>query len=128
MSLRLIPFLMPWALLIAADCSKTSTGYSPLNDPFYTARFARAPGGLYPNGANVRPAAHEAAGRRAAADGRPRNAAGEIDERGGRIVFLSIGMSNATQEFLAFKQIADRDPGKNPAVLNRRSRAGRVDC
>ena len=71
-------------------------------------------GGLYPDGANKRPAAHEAAGLRLAAEVRPRNAAGALDEQNGRIVFLSIGMSNTTQEFSAFKQIADRDLAKNP--------------
>ena len=32
----------------------------------------------------------------------------------GKIVLLSIGMSNATAEFAAFKRVADRDPAKNP--------------
>ena len=35
---------------------------------------------------------------------------------GGRIVLVSISMSNATQEFSRFKQIADADPAKSPTL------------
>ena len=34
----------------------------------------------------------------------------------GRIVLVSISMSNATQEFSRFKQLADADPDKSPLV------------
>src|SRR5262249_4032635 len=34
----------------------------------------------------------------------------------GKIVLISISMSNWTQEFSLFKQIADRDPDKSPLV------------
>jgi hypothetical protein len=66
-------------------------------------------GGLYPDGLNAPPPAHLSAGEEAVARIRPRNAAGEIDTAGGRIVLLSIGMSNATQEFSAFMQLAAAD-------------------
>ena len=36
---------------------------------------------------------------------------------GGKIVLLSVGMSNTTQVFSAFKRIADKDPAKNPALV-----------
>ena len=72
--------------------------------------------GLYPQGANARPTAHEAAGRRLAAEVRARNAAGAADETNGRIVLLSIGLSNTTQEFSAFMQLANSDREKNPRV------------
>src|SRR5918992_184576 len=45
----------------------------------------------------------------------PLNAKGQPDPNG-RIVLLSIGMSNTTQEFSRFKQMADADPDKNPRV------------
>lgn len=74
-------------------------------------------GGLYPKGVNARPASHEAAGQALLARIRPRNSTGAIDDQNGRIVLLSVGMSNTTQEFSAFKTVADRDPEKNPKVL-----------
>ena len=47
---------------------------------------------------------------------------GPLDANGnpsasGRYVFLSIGMSNTTQEFSTFKPLADADPAKNPRLL-----------
>ena len=77
--------------------------------------YAGRPGGLYPEGKNERPAAHEKAGLALAAQVRP------LDEDGraaanGRIVLLSVGMSNASQLFSAFKAIADLDPQKSPRI------------
>jgi hypothetical protein len=74
-------------------------------------------GGLYPGGTNVPPAAHLEAGRHALSRIAPRDSTGAIDTINGRIVLLSIGMSNATQEFSAFKQLADADPAKSPRVV-----------
>jgi hypothetical protein len=55
-------------------------------------------GGLYPNGSNAVPSAHAALGAGFARSIRPLNAAGQSDANG-KIVFLSVGMSNVTQEF-----------------------------
>jgi hypothetical protein len=73
-------------------------------------------GGLYPSGKNDRPAAHEAAGRALAAkvqavdeDGRPNSQ--------GKIVLLTIGMSNTLQASAGFKDAAGRDPEVNPQVV-----------
>jgi uncharacterized protein (TIGR03437 family) len=107
-----------WAALAwAADCNRTATRFFPLDYPFQISRYAGESLGLYPNGANKRPAAHEAAGLRLAAEVQPRNASGAVDAQNGRIVLLAIGMSNTTQEFSAFQPLANRDPEKNPAVL-----------
>ena len=57
-------------------------------------------GGLYENGLNVPPPDHFAAGLAAAAKVQPLNAQGNPSSTG-RIVMLSIGMSNTTQEFCA---------------------------
>ncbi|MFC1719189.1 hypothetical protein ACFL6S_36400 [Candidatus Poribacteria bacterium] len=35
----------------------------------------------------------------------------------GKIIFLSIGMSNTTQEFQVFKKMADADPEKSTQVV-----------
>jgi len=55
-------------------------------------------GGLYPNGSNAVPSAHAALGTTFARSIRPLSSAGQPDANG-KIVFLSVGMSNVTQEF-----------------------------
>lgn len=73
------------------------------------------PGGLYPDGQNQRPAAHETVGLALAKQIQPLNAEGKPDPQG-KIVLLGIGMSNTTQVYSAFKQQADADKEKNPQV------------
>jgi len=104
-------------VLYAANCERPSTGFFPLDDPFFDRPYRGMEGGLYPGGASVPPSAHFAAGLRLAAEVRPRNSAGAADDAAGRIVLVSIGMSNTTQEFSTFKPLADRDPEKNPQLL-----------
>jgi hypothetical protein len=55
-------------------------------------------GGLYPNGSNTMPGAHATAGAARARNVVPRDANGNPNA-GGRIVLMSIGMSNTTQEW-----------------------------
>ncbi len=55
-------------------------------------------GGLYPSGANVAPALHDAEGRARSRLVAPLDANGNA-ATAGRIVLLSMGMSNTTQEF-----------------------------
>ncbi len=78
-------------------------------------------GGLYPNGENTRPPGHEAYGVNLA-----QNAIKPLDPTGnpnasGKIVMISVGMSNTTQEFggssNSFKPRADADPSKNPKLV-----------
>lgn len=73
-------------------------------------------GGLYSNGANVPPERHLADGLGIAGTIVPLSAAGVPDPANGRIVLLSVGMSNTTQEFSRFKTMADTFAGKNPRV------------
>jgi uncharacterized protein (TIGR03437 family) len=112
-----------WCVLLiaacgwASDCSRTSTGFPPLDDPFFRS-YRGMEGGLYPGRSNVRPAAHEALGLREAGKITPLTPDGSpvfiklIGAPGGdprRIVLLSVGMSNTTQEFSAFKELLIRD-------------------
>jgi hypothetical protein len=106
---------------VGADCSLTSLGVSPLND--LGSRLYRGfSGGLYPDGSNTRPSTHEEAGLDIAANQiQPLDRSGEPDPINGRIVFISIGMSNATAEFgeheTSFKARADADPAKHPQLV-----------
>ena len=99
----------------SANCDRTSTGYIPLND-LATGSYNGYMGGLYPDGENRPPLDYKWMGRARSARIVPLNASGQPDPTNGRIVLLSIGMSNTTQEFSTFKQQADLDPQKNPRL------------
>ncbi len=74
-------------------------------------------GGLYPGGTNIRPYNHDTAGMRFALEISPLNEFGERNEQDGKIVLLSIGMSNTTQEFSVFKNMADTFSRRNPKLV-----------
>ncbi len=78
-------------------------------------RYKGEDGGLYGGGRNEPPPAHLAAARKQTEKIAPLDAAGQ-PSKDGRIGLVSISMSNATQEFSLFKQLADRDPNKSPSV------------
>src|ERR1051325_6132488 len=71
-------------------------------------------GGFYPGGKNTRPEAHEAAGLRLAKEVQPRNADGKPDPAG-KIVMLSVGMSNTSQASAGFQKVLAGYKDKNPA-------------
>ncbi len=106
------------ALLVAAapaqNCANTSVGFTPIND-LGAGLYQGFQGGLYPGGTNTPPIAHLVDGIRQASEITPRDAAGAPDP-GGSIVFLSIGMSNATQEFSRFIELSNADTLRHPRV------------
>lgn len=108
-------FLALPSLLFASNCSGTSTGYVPLMD-LGTGTYHGYEGGLYPGGVNNPPAAHFAAGLHEAMQIKKLDINGNPSPTG-KIVFISVGMSNTTQEFSFFKPIADADPRKNPDLV-----------
>lgn len=73
-------------------------------------------GGLYPGGVNVPPASHQVAALQAANTIVPRDANG-LPSPQGLIGFASISMSNANQEWTAFKRRADQDGHRNARVV-----------
>jgi hypothetical protein len=73
-------------------------------------------GGLYPDGANHRPEAHERTGVLLATQVRPLDAQGMASDEG-KIVLLSIGMSNTTQEFSTFMRLAQAERQRNPKLV-----------
>lgn len=107
--------LMSFVPTRAANCSNTSTGLIPLTQ-LGAGTYQGFQGGLYPAGSNSLPPAHEAAGIRQSFLIRPRDAKG-LPRPHGKIVLLSIGMSNTTQEFSVFRAMANADPQKSEKVL-----------
>jgi len=94
---------------------KEVTTPTPLID-FGNATYRGFQGGLYPNGSNQRPAAHNAAGVAISQNIKPLNSTGSIDDANGKIVWMSIGMSNATQETQAFLSLMQTYANKNPKL------------
>jgi hypothetical protein len=90
----------------SAECSQTSTGLVPLTD-LGKRRYKGQRGGLYPNGLNHPGPPYLRQGLAAAKRVRPVN---------GRVVLVSIGMSNTTQEFQAFMRLASGDSDVSPTV------------
>lgn len=99
----------------ASNCNGTQTGMIPLTD-LGAGFYHGVQGGLYPGGTNVRPPAHDAAGVSIAHAIAPLDTFGNADANG-RIVLISIGMSNTTQEFSTFVPAAAADPSRDPSVL-----------
>ena len=98
-----------------ADCSRTSVGLTPLND-LASGMYRGFRGGLYPNGKNSPPAKYLKQGRSYLKLVKPRDGAGAPSPTG-KVVLLSIGMSNTTQEFSQFKRLADAEAERNAGVL-----------
>lgn len=92
------------------------TSPTPLTD-FGSGTYRGLSGGLYPNGSNSRPQNHNSDGIAIARTIKPLNTSGNIDETNGKIVWMSVGMSNTTQETSAFIPLAQAYSGKNPKLL-----------
>ena len=88
----------------------------PLTD-FGSATYRGFQGGLYPNGSNQRPASHNSAGLVIAQSVRPLAGPGTVDETNGKIVWMSVGMSNTTQETQEFLSLMQTYPDKNPKLV-----------
>jgi len=89
---------------------------TPVTDMTATDRYEGEDGGLYGGGRNTPPDSHRRAADAELAKIHPLNNTGDVDEDG-VIGFVAISMSNATQEFSRFKQVADRSPLKSSRVV-----------
>ena len=94
---------------------RDSTQLTPLTD-LADGTYKGQDGGLYGGGRNTPPASHLAAARKELAKIQPLDPEGKPSP-GGKIVLLSVGMSNTTQEYSAFTQLAARDPAKAANVV-----------
>jgi len=88
---------------------------TPLTD-LGSAQYLGFAGGLYPDGKNSRPSAHTEAGVELGATVRPVDKDGK-PSTSGKIVMISIGMSNTSCEFSQFIRLANADPRKNPSLV-----------
>ena len=85
------------AAAVAITCAVAGAA-TPINDLGAGLYLNQYPGGLYPGGSNLMPAPHATLGASRAASVVPLNAQGQPDPTG-KFVFLSVGMSNTSQEF-----------------------------
>ncbi|QDU31811.1 hypothetical protein ETAA8_69710 [Anatilimnocola aggregata] len=98
-----------------AMSGKESVGLKPLSEMKAEDRYQGEDGGLYGAGSNTPPAKHLQLATAESKQIQPLGADGK-PASDGLIGLISISMSNATQEFSMFKQIADRDPEKSSLV------------
>lgn len=94
---------------------RDSVGLVPLTD-LSKGTYKGESGGLYPDGENVPPQGHLQAGLAIASQIAPLDRDGRKDESG-KIVLLSVGMSNTTQEFQAFQRLAAAEKELSPRLL-----------
>ena len=94
---------------------KTSVGLKPLSEMTATDRYKSEDGGLYGEGKNSPPESHLKAAKVESAKIVLLDRTGKPDASG-MIGLVSISMSNATQEFSLFKQLADKDEQKSGKV------------
>jgi len=102
--------------LAAQNCQNTSVGFPPLSD-LGTGFWRGSQGGLYPNGSNFKPEAHNLAGLNIAQNIFPLDTAGNVDMVNGKIVWLSLGMSNTTMETQLLLPMTDTFTQKNPMLI-----------
>lgn len=115
--MKQIKIILPALFILHSIVSSQSpTGLIPLND-LKSGYYKTYQGGLYPNGENVRPFRHDSLGLYLSEQIKPLDSSGSVDAANGKIVLLSIGMSNTTQEFSTFMPIANGDNSKNPKLI-----------
>lgn len=110
------------AIIILADnttaqiCENNSSGLPPIND-LGSGYWHGAQGGLYPGGQNIRPPEHNQDGIDLASQVIPLDQPGNPDPVNGKIVFLSVGMSNTQQEFARFELELESVQNRNPFLI-----------
>ena len=102
--------------MAAANCNGTSVpGLTPLND-LGNGTYRGYRGGLYTNGTNKDPQAHLSDGLTLASQVTPLNSTGSPSSMG-KIVLVSVGMSNTNIETQGLVQLAKNDSSLNPKLV-----------
>lgn len=117
-TILLFTFILIAPTVVAQNCGQISFGnpaYVPIND-LKDGTWNGFMGGLYPNGSNLLPATHKKAGLQIASQIQPLDRNGFQDPINGKIVFISIGMSNTSMEFSTFIPMGNADINKKPEV------------
>jgi hypothetical protein len=96
----------------ADDC----VDLTPLIDMAGDEKYQGFPGGLYPDGRNYNSMRHLADGLKRALAVQPLDASGNPSSTG-KIVLMSVGMSNTSQESTAFGERIHQFAEKNPALV-----------
>jgi len=104
-----------WLLLSVIVQGKETTGLVPVTE-MGEGQYKGQTGGLYGGGQNTPPESHLKAAQEQTSLIQPLDANGVSSETG-KIVLISLGMSNTTQEFSVFKKLADADPNKLPHLV-----------
>ncbi|MBK7812621.1 MAG: T9SS type A sorting domain-containing protein [Saprospiraceae bacterium] len=113
-----LSFLISVRIYSQPNCSASSTGFIPINDlGTNISPLTGQMGGLYPGGSNYLPGDHKNAGLELASQIECLDINGNPDPYNGKVVWLSIGMSNCTQETQRFIPLANAFPTKNPKLL-----------
>ncbi len=103
-------------LVQASNCSNTNVaGLVSIND-LGTGTYLGYEGGLYPNGVNTTPLAHLNDGLGLARQISPRNASGSPGPTG-KVVLVSVGMSNTNIETQGLIDLAKNDTALNPSLV-----------
>jgi hypothetical protein len=115
---------------LATDYCSNIQNLPPLVDLGPGQTYQGYEGGLYPGGSNVRPAAHDAAGRKIAQSIVPLDANGNPDHVNGKIVYTIESVSNGfpmwhngdagiygADPSVTFMTRANADPAKNPRLF-----------
>jgi hypothetical protein len=114
LAVLLVPGALPGSAGAAALCDSTSKRLVPLTE-LGAGTYQGYAGGLYPGAVNRPPADHLADGLALTATITPLDTLG-LPSADGRIVLLSVGMSNATQEYSTFIPLANASGLMNPRV------------
>ena len=100
----------------SAPAAREKTGLVPLCDMTAKETYKGEDGGLYGKGRNTPPQEQMEAAKKALASIQPLDKDGK-PAADGKIVLMSLGMSNTTNEFSVFKAMADKDPDRNPQLV-----------